>query len=95
MTDPELVEFLQWALPRLRMRWRGFRKVRKQVRKRISRRIKALGLEALQDYRDHLMRDPEEWRYVFTAFVAMNVARNFESSSSAGSRTSSKNPART
>ncbi|MCZ6546022.1 MAG: chemotaxis protein CheR, partial [Chloroflexi bacterium] len=31
MKDTECVGFLQWALPRLRLHWRGFRKVRGQV----------------------------------------------------------------
>ncbi len=30
MTARECIEFLQWSLPRLRMRWQGFRKVRGQ-----------------------------------------------------------------
>jgi hypothetical protein len=28
MTDPPFVAFLQWALPRLGLRWPGFREVR-------------------------------------------------------------------
>jgi len=44
MKDSECVEFLQWALPRLRMRWAGFRKVRGQVCKRLQQRIGELGL---------------------------------------------------
>ncbi len=35
---------LQWAAPRLRLRWEGFRRVRGQVCKRIFRRMKGLGL---------------------------------------------------
>jgi len=31
MNDNDCVEFLQWALPRLHLRWPGFRKVRAQV----------------------------------------------------------------
>ncbi len=31
MTDFKCTQFLQWSLPKLRMRWRGFRKVRGQV----------------------------------------------------------------
>lgn len=61
MTDPELVAFLQWALPRLSLRWAGFRKVRGQVRKRIARRLGTLGLPDLAAYRAHLERDPSEW----------------------------------
>ncbi|MEE8451223.1 MAG: CheR family methyltransferase [Thermoguttaceae bacterium] len=61
MTDPQLVEFLQWALPRLRLRWPGFRKVRRQVRKRINGRMRELGLAEISDYRSYLELNAEEW----------------------------------
>jgi chemotaxis protein methyltransferase CheR len=38
MKDTLCVDFLQWALPKLRMRWSGFRKVRRQLCKRVERR---------------------------------------------------------
>ncbi len=62
MKDPECVEFLQWALPRLRMRWPGFRKVRRQVCKRVQRRARELDLPGAHAYRDYLIRNPDEWR---------------------------------
>jgi chemotaxis protein methyltransferase CheR len=62
MKDPECREFLQWCLPRLRYRWSGFRKVRKQVCKRLGRRIGELGLEGLIAYREYLGSHPEEWQ---------------------------------
>ena len=37
MEDSQCVAFLQWALPRLGMRWAGFRKVRRQICKRLVR----------------------------------------------------------
>lgn len=61
MTDGECVSFLQWALPLLRLRWPGFRKVRGQVCKRIQRRMKELGLEGADAYRRFLATHPEEW----------------------------------
>ena len=61
MKDSDCVEFLQWALPRLNMRWSGFRKVRRQVCKRIGRRLRELGLDSLRQYRDRLESDPAEW----------------------------------
>ncbi|MBT8762648.1 hypothetical protein KFV02_01710 [Desulfohalobiaceae bacterium Ax17] len=61
MKESEWVHFLQWALPRLRMRWAGFRKVRKQVCKRIRRRIEELQLEGVISYRAYLESHPEEW----------------------------------
>ena len=44
------------------MRWAGFRKVRGQVCKRISRRIAALGLPNADAYRSHLESTPDEWK---------------------------------
>jgi len=61
MQDFECVGFLQWALPRLKRRWAGFRKVRAQVCKRIERRRKVLGLPDLPAYRDYLEQYPAEW----------------------------------
>ena len=62
MTDRECIEFLKWALPRMRMRWPGFRKVRGQVCKRISRRIATLDLPGVAAYRSHLESNTGEWK---------------------------------
>ena len=59
--DAECVVFLQWALPRMRMRWHGFRKVRGQVRKRLTRRLRELELDSLDTYRQRLGEQPVEW----------------------------------
>ncbi len=61
MKDIDCVDFLQWALPRLRMRWPGFRKVRKQVCKRIDRRCRVLGLPDAVVYRAYLETHAAEW----------------------------------
>jgi chemotaxis protein methyltransferase CheR len=61
MTDAECVDFLQWALPRLGLRWQGFRKVRRQVCRRVSRRIAELRLREADAYRAYLEREEEEW----------------------------------
>jgi chemotaxis protein methyltransferase CheR len=61
MTDAECVVFLQWALPRLGLRWQGFRKVRRQVCRRISGRIAELGLGEPSAYGEYLGRNEEEW----------------------------------
>jgi len=74
MNDAELVAFLQWALPRLGLRWPGFRKVRGQVRKRISRRIQELGFEELEDYRTRLDADPHEW-VVLDSLCRISISR--------------------
>lgn len=62
MRDDDCVRFLQWALPRLGMRWPGFRKVRRQVCRRIVRRMGELGLRSLREYRERLEAEPGEWR---------------------------------
>ena len=61
MKDSDCVAFLQWALPRLRLRWSGFRKVRRQVCKRIGRRLSQLGFDDLTAYRSRLESNPAEW----------------------------------
>ncbi len=60
MTDDECVALLQWLLPRLQLRWSGFRPVRKQVCKRFQRRFKELGLDTATDYREYLRAHPAE-----------------------------------
>jgi len=64
MQDVECTSFLQWALPRLRMRWAGFRKVRRQVCKRIGRRLRELDLADLAAYRIYLDAHPAEWGHL-------------------------------
>lgn len=61
MQDPGCVEFLHWALPRLHLSWPGFRKVHRQVCKRLSRRLRELGLAGLSDYSRYLERHTDEW----------------------------------
>jgi len=61
MRDELCVQFLQWALPRMHMRWPGFRRVRGQVCKRLQRRIERLGLGGAEDYRRYLAMHPGEW----------------------------------
>jgi RNA 3'-terminal phosphate cyclase (ATP) len=59
--DPELIGFLQWCLPKLQLRWSGFRKVRGTLRKRLTRRLQQHGLNSLTEYRQLLGSDPAEW----------------------------------
>ena len=47
MKDRDCIDFLQWSLPKLGMRWPGFRKVSRQVCRRIARRVSDLGLEGI------------------------------------------------
>jgi chemotaxis protein methyltransferase CheR len=62
VSQAECTKFLKWCLPRLRMRWAGFRKVRSQVCKRIARRMRELDFDDLDAYRRYLQLDDEEWR---------------------------------
>jgi chemotaxis protein methyltransferase CheR len=61
MNDERCVSFLQWALPRMGMRWKGFRKVRRQVCRRIRDRIGELELTGHDAYREYLEAEPAEW----------------------------------
>ncbi|MCP3994167.1 MAG: protein-glutamate O-methyltransferase CheR [bacterium] len=60
MRDSECTAFLQWALPRLSFRWAGFRKVRRQVCRRIRRRTVELGLDSFEAYRHRVESQPAE-----------------------------------
>jgi chemotaxis protein methyltransferase CheR len=62
MKDEQCVRFLQWALPQLHLRWPGFRKVRKQVCKRVDRRMRDLSLASVEEYQVYLEEHPDEWR---------------------------------
>jgi chemotaxis protein methyltransferase CheR len=61
MKDEQCVRFLQWALPQMHMRWWGFRKVRRQVCKRLSRRMQHLSIGSVEDYQDYLQEHADEW----------------------------------
>ncbi len=53
---------MQWALPQLGLYWPGFRRVHKQVCKRLKRRLAELELPHFLAYRRRLEEDREEWR---------------------------------
>jgi chemotaxis protein methyltransferase CheR len=59
--DRDCTGFIQWALAQRDFRWTGFRKVRRQVCKRLNRRIGELGLADFAAYRRRLEADPAEW----------------------------------
>jgi chemotaxis protein methyltransferase CheR len=61
VTDADCTAFLQWALPQAGLRWPGFRKVRRQVCKRLRQRMRELGLDGFDAYRVRLEADPSEW----------------------------------
>jgi chemotaxis protein methyltransferase CheR len=60
--DADCIALLQWALPRLGLRWAGYRKVRGRLCKRVSRRMRQLGVPDAAAYRARLEADPDEWR---------------------------------
>jgi len=72
--DSEGIQFLQWCLPRLGLRWPGFRKVRKRVYKRVARRIQELGLPGLSAYRAYLDTRADEWA-VLDGFCRIPISR--------------------
>lgn len=72
--DSEGIQFLQWCLPRLGLRWPGFRKVRKRVYKRVARRIQELGLSSLSAYRAYLDTRAGEW-VVLDGFCRIPISR--------------------
>lgn len=74
MKETECVQMLQWALPRLGMRWAGFRRVRAQVCKRIHRRMRELGLADVDAYRALLERDAGEWK-VLDSYCRITISR--------------------
>ncbi len=70
----ECTALLQWALPRLGLRWRGFRKVRRQVCRRISRRVTELDLADAEAYRTYLEAHPAELS-VLDSFCRITISR--------------------
>lgn len=66
ITDAECIQFLQWSLPKLHLRWPGFRKVRRQIQKRLNRRLDELALPDVEAYRVYLNGHPAEWQTLDT-----------------------------
>ena len=58
------------------LRWAGVRRVRRQVCKRIGRRLTALGLDDIAAYRTRLEADPDEWR-VLDGLCRIPISRFF------------------
>lgn len=74
MNDPDCVQLLQWALPRLRLRWAGFRKVRRQVCRRLSQRMKELSLLHIREYQSYIESHPSEWA-VLDGLCRISISR--------------------
>nr|MDA8165433.1 chemotaxis protein CheR [Desulfobacteraceae bacterium] len=74
MKDDDCVRFLQEVLPRLDLRWPGFRKVRGQVCKRLARRLIELDLPDLAGYRQLLATRPAEWE-ILDSLCRISISR--------------------
>jgi len=74
MNDRERVALLEWAIPRLGLRWRGFKNLRRQVCRRVVARARVLGVTTAQEYRALLERDAEELRR-FDALCFVTISR--------------------
>jgi chemotaxis protein methyltransferase CheR len=74
MHDRDCIAFLQCALPHLRLRWAGFRKVRHQVCKRIDRRCRELELPDVVAYRYYLTAQPAEWP-ILASLCRISISR--------------------
>jgi len=74
MKERECTEFLQRHLPRLRFRWAGFRKVHKQVCKRLYRNITELGFSDFSAYEVYLDDHPEEWQ-ILDSMLQITISR--------------------
>jgi len=76
VSDTDCTALLQWALPRRELCWPGFRKVRRQVCKRLKRRMSELRLADFAAYRARLEADPAEWQ-VFDECCHITISRFF------------------
>jgi len=74
MSHEACVKFLQWCLPRLGLRWQGYRKVHRLVCKRLNRRLAELGLTELSQYQVWLSAHPDEWARI-EAMCRMPISR--------------------
>lgn len=74
--DRDCTAFLRWALAQRDFRWEGFRKVRRQVCKRLNGRIRELGLDDFAAYRRRLEADPAEWT-AFDECCPITISRFF------------------
>ncbi|MDH4082511.1 MAG: hypothetical protein OEV99_15360 [Nitrospira sp.] len=80
MKDAEGVHFLQWCLPKVGLIWPGYQKVRRQVYKRIQRRLESLSLSTLVDYQRYLETHPEEWT-VLDSLCWISISRFYRDKS--------------
>lgn len=76
MNNNEAVTFLQWCLPKMDYKWKGFRKVKRQLCRRIDQRMNELNIVDLSAYRDYLNSNKEEWK-ILDSFCYITISRFF------------------
>jgi len=76
MSRNQYIEFLTWALPKLSMRYKGFRRVERQVCRRIDQRMKTLDLSGLDEYKQYLISNKDEW-HTLDQFCRIHISRFF------------------
>jgi chemotaxis protein methyltransferase CheR len=74
MYDAEAERLLAWALPLRGLRWRGFRRNRRQVYRRLRLRIAELRLAGFDAYRARLAKHPDEWA-VLESLCRVTISR--------------------
>ena len=76
MLDQDCIKFLQSCLPQLGYQWEGFRRVRKQVCKRIQKRLVTLDLPDCSYYYSYLEENAEEWK-ILDSFCYITIFRSW------------------
>ena len=74
MARAECSELLMWALPQVGLRFEGYKKVQRQVCRRLDEQRQALGLSSTAAYRDYLEAHPDEWAS-FRRLARVTVSR--------------------
>jgi chemotaxis protein methyltransferase CheR len=74
MHDRDCVAFLQRVLPILGLKWAGYRKVRRQVCRRIASRMDVLGLPDAAAYETYLRSNEDEYG-VFSSLCRVTISR--------------------
>lgn len=74
MLDQDCIKFLQLCLPKLGYQWEGFHRVRKQVCKRIQKRLVVLDLPNCSYYYSYLEKNAEEWK-ILDSFCYITISR--------------------
>ena len=74
MSREACAAFLAWALPELGLAAKGYRRVRRQVCRRIGQRAAELRLPDLTAYRSYLEARPAEWE-VLAGFCRIPISR--------------------